>query len=405
MLPCRLFGDSMTNNLISKTIALTDQLAVVPWQPKKERSHYPKKVFAIGDPQTTRARLFSILQSHDLLADSGMIKPEVALVSIGDHFDYAAEPAEVRIESTRILRWLAEHPADQVFLIAGNHDLCRVMELAPFSDKMFQAAQQEAKKIKASEYRGEDITQAEEAFYQRYPSLPSPGVAVKDFLGFSEEQRTLVQKLLLAGRFRLGLHVKTKDQHDALLTHASVTHRELGLLGLSFTSSAQSIALALNQTLTNAVEKVRPDWSCGRINTPLCLSPLHVAGFAEQEGGGLLYHRPADPERTNADKQWEFDPKMPRRFDPRTLPMGLVQIIGHTGHSKCVKSLGAWLDLVAQQTPCGGLRTLSATPQNVRYSMGINPPNPQEATVYMIDIEINNKELSQHPLLELLSLY
>jgi hypothetical protein len=393
----------MTNDRIRRAIALAEKLVSIPWEPKKDSVATPSRVFAIGDPQTTRAKLFSILESHHLLADSGMLKPEVALISIGDHFDYDAEPAEVRVESTCILRWLAEHLPTQVHLIAGNHDLCRVMELAPFSDKMFLAAQQDAQKIKAAERRGEDIAKAEEAFYQKYPSLPSPGVAVKDFLGFSEEQRSLVQRLLLAGRFLLGLHAKTHEQHDTLLTHAGITHRELRLLELPLNASAKHIAGALNQTLANAVQKVGQDWSNGRVNTPLSLSPLHVAGFAEQEGGGLLYHRPANPERTNTDKQWEFDPKRPRRFDPRELPVDLLQIIGHTGHSKCLKSLGSWVDPLSHQTPYGGLRTLSTNQKTVSYTIGIKAPKPSEATVYMIDIEIN-KELSQHPLLALQSI-
>ena len=393
----------MRNDPIHQALALTDQLAKTPWEPQRNRAAPPQKIFAIGDPQTTRAHLFSILAGHDLLADTGMLRPEVGLVSIGDHFDYHAEPAEVRTEGARILRWLAEHPENQVHLLAGNHDLCRVMELAPFTDETFQAAQREAERLKSAEHSSEDDAAAEAAFYQRYPSLPSPGVARRDFLGFSEEQRALVQRLLLAGRLRLGLHVKTHEQQDALMTHAGVTHRELGLLGVPHDASAASIASALNKRLAEAVEEVREAWSTGRVHAPLSLAPLHVAGFAAQEGGGLLYHRPANPARTNADKQWEFDPRMPRRFDPRSLPVGLVQIVGHTGHSKCLTSLGSWVGREALQTPAGGLRTLSATPQGVRYTMGIAAPNPSEATVYMIDIEIH-KELSQYPLLALQSL-
>ena len=78
----------MNNNLIQKTIALTDHLAAVPWQPKKESPQAPQKVFAIGDPQTTFDESLGILRGHGLLAERGRLRVDVGRVSIGDHFDF-----------------------------------------------------------------------------------------------------------------------------------------------------------------------------------------------------------------------------------------------------------------------------------------------------------------------------
>jgi hypothetical protein len=458
----------MSMHRIQRAITRSKELSQIPWRPTPD-GPTPSRSFAIGDPQTTTQKLFSILDAHRLLGDDGMLSPDVALVSIGDHFDYAASPEECRAEGGLFLRWLAEHPANQTHIIVGNHDLCRVMELAPFTDEVYQQAQREARLL------------TEDEFLQKYPSVPSPGSTLKDFLGFSASQRSLMQELLLGGRLRLSLHVVTEAGHDALVTHAAVTEREFFLLGVdgeeasvarrsTLVRDAHQAAMvrasALNRYLQDAIERVRDDWSSGKIHTPLSLSPVHEMGFAGQEGGGLLYHRPANPERffssttqkklySNGassahpgepsssskprgkheqsessephaqmrekhersesaeqrahmrvliNKQWEFDAKMPRRFDPRTLPLGILQICGHTGHSKCLSSLGDWVTPEAKKRAIGGLRTLTATRENVNYHVGIVTPNPDEATLYMIDIEIH-KEQSEYPLLPLRSVH
>ena len=68
---------------------------------------------------------------------------------------------------------------------------------------------------------------------------------------------------------------------------------------------------------------MRDDWGRGA-PTPLSLEPMHAAGIPGEEGGGLLYHRPSNPERRGADRSWELAVARPRRFDPRTLPPGLT---------------------------------------------------------------------------------
>src|SRR5262249_10358500 len=145
-----------------------------------------------------------------------------------------------------------------------------------------------------------------------------------------------VMELLLAGRFDLALVGELPDGRAALLTHAGITGRELTMLGAAAEPAA--IAASLQAQLARAVDQVRDDWTRG-VATPPSLEPLHVAGIPGEEGGGLLYHRPTNPERRGADRSWERVGPRPRRFDPRTLPPGLTQIAGHTGHNKCLAEL------------------------------------------------------------------
>jgi hypothetical protein len=390
----------MTTERIQAACDRAHALLDVPWRPAAARAHTPARRFAIGDPQTTRARFFAILDHHALLGPDGMLAPDVSLVSIGDHFDYAGEPADVAREGLAILRWLAEHPAEQAPILLGNHDLCRVMELAPLSDHDFAAARALAVPIKAAERQGEDVDARVQAFLARFPSLPSPGIAAKDFLGYSEAQRALVQALLLGGRVRLALAAELATGAPALLTHAGVTGRELALLATTPVTT-HAIAAALNQWLAGAIERARPHWEAGRVTEPLSLAPLHVAGTAGQEGGGLLYHRPAHPERPGADHAWEFSPRAPRRFDPRTLPAGLVQVCGHTGHKKCLHELHVWIGASARAASHGGLRTLRAHGDEVAYEWGIVDAPADHARLHMIDAEMNAASPAAYPLLPL----
>ena len=85
-------------------------------------------------------------ERHALLGPDGALRPEVQLLSVGDHFDWGGvhERARVAHSSLQLVAWLASHPADQAVLLLGNHDLGRVGELAHFSDAAFAAAQAEA---------------------------------------------------------------------------------------------------------------------------------------------------------------------------------------------------------------------------------------------------------------------
>src|SRR5690606_21997966 len=86
-----------------------------------------------------------------------------------------------------------------------------------------------------------------------------------------------------------------------------------------------------------------------------------------------LYHRPSNPDHENADKAWSLAPSRPRRFDPRTLPAGITQVVGHSGHAKCVYELGPWVADAAKRRERGGIRTLRVAGTSVVYDMGIAP--------------------------------
>jgi hypothetical protein len=203
---------------------------------------------------------------------------------------------------------------------------------------------------------------------------------LKDFASFSEAQREHVERALVARRLRLAMVVELHGAH-VLLTHAGVTPRELRLLDVP--AEPFAVARALQSTFSDAVARVEPAWREG-IRARLELEPLHVAGRSRREGGGLLYHRPARRDREGADPAWELAPESPRRFDPRDLPRGLVQMIGHSGHARTVRALPGF---VVEGTERDGipLRTLSALDDRVRYEEGIAAPLPGAATVYMVD--------------------
>src|SRR5207247_1250130 len=91
---------------------------------------------AVGDPQAPLARFMDILEHHGVLDDDGGIAADTLLISIGDHFDYgAARDAErAADDGLALLAWLVSHDEDRAIVIAGNHDLGRVGELATFDD-------------------------------------------------------------------------------------------------------------------------------------------------------------------------------------------------------------------------------------------------------------------------------
>jgi len=370
------------NAAIERAIRLRDGAVLQPpaW------SERPARIVAIGDPQSSSERWFGALAAHGLLGDDGWLRPDVRLVTMGDYFDYyVPERERARVEGVLILGWLAAHSSEHVTLLFGNHDAARVMELAGLGDERFRAAADAAGEIiqLPRDQRGE----REAEFARRFPEISTPGYAARDYNAFTVEQRALVQRLLLGGRFVLAV-TSTVRGTPVLLTHAGITWRELTMLCLR-DHSAQAIARALNDRLAGAIREVAADWRAGT-PTPLSLEPLHVAGADGQEGGGLLYHRPSDPERPGADPAWESGSRAPRRYDPRTaLPRGLTQVIGHTGHRKACHELPRWLAPNIDLGP-GGVRTLRvALDKTVSYTRGIQPTDGRDAVVYMIDPEMH----------------
>jgi hypothetical protein len=195
---------------------------------------------------------------------------------------------------------------------------------------------------------------------------------------------------LLAGRFRLALVGELPAGGPALITHAGVTSRELEMLGMADVRDPHALARALDAFLSAAVGRVRAEWDRG-VSTPLSLAPLHVTGGDGFEGGGLLYHRPSNPASGST-----FDPVRPRRYDPRTLPSGLVQIAGHSGHAKCVYELGDWCTAAARARKHGGIRTLRVDGDQVTYDLGISA-----GSMILIDGELRRVPVEEVDLLPL----
>jgi len=348
----------------------------------------------MGDPQGPFDKLLAVLDNHGALRD-GRLADDVVLISIGDHFDYDFQDWYTAGQhGLRFLRWLASHDDAQVKLLLGNHDVSRVMELISVTDERFGDARELAQSLD-----GDPALDA--TFRAAFPELPSPGLVGRDFASFSVAQRTLVMELLLAGRFHLALAGELPGGRGVLLTHAGVTNRELEMLNLrGAPAEPRTIANALQARLASALGRVRGDWMSG-IPTPLSLEPIHVAGIPGEEGGGLLYHRPTNPERPDADRSWELAFARPRRFDPRTLPIGLAQIAGHTGHNKCLAELGPWSTEAARGRKHGGIRTLRLAGDTVTYDLGVPDPADEVADLILIDGELRRVPAAEVALLPL----
>ena len=341
----------------------------------------------LGDPQAPFAAVMKLLAGE--LGSDGMLRGE--LISIGDHFDYDLTAPDVsRAEGLRVLRWLAAHPPEQVQLLIGNHDAARVIELALVSDREFAEARELAWSIEAtkrSEGRAAAKQRERTEFEPRFPTISTYGLVARDYASFSVEQRDLVVELMLAGRFYLALTGTLPDGRDVLLTHAAVTEREL--VQLAVPARPATIAAALEQLLGDAIAARRNDWQRGAI-TPLSLEPVSQGGVPGEEAGGLLAHRPSNPDRPGADRRWENAPARPRRFAPRELPIGLTQVAGHTNHVMCVKELVPWVTPRAAAARYAGLRTLRASPVEIIYDLGVLPPADGVADLILVDGELRD---------------
>jgi hypothetical protein len=309
---------------------------------------------AIGDPQAPLHRFFEVLAHHRLLGADGRLRPHVHLVSMGDHFDWgpAAQRAQATAEGTCLLWWLSAHPADQVTILLGNHDLARVEELADFSADAFAQAQAEAMAV----WKGGQPLEAEEAaFTARWPQLPDSEALARDYACFEVSQRALVSVLLRECRAQIAL-----ERGGLLLVHAGVTRDDLALAGLPTHGDAAQTAQALNGWLQARVAA----WSGAG---PLELSPLHQRGTAAGgEGRGIFYQRPSNPMLEPAAR---FAGPPARRFDPRRMPLQLTQAIGHIRDDKCRALLGPWA--VGEVAGDGPLRSLTVEGEEVRYQAGV----------------------------------
>jgi calcineurin-like phosphoesterase family protein len=356
----------------------------------REEGRVRRIIAAIGDPQAPLSTLLAILDRQRLLGEDGRLRPEVRLVSMGDHFDYG--PAEIRREAgrdgVRALCWLAAHPADQVILLLGNHDLARVGELGRFDDDAFTAAHVEA----LAAYRALSTDPDLEAkFLARYPMFPSAEIIARDYCTFSVEQRDLVLRLLRAGRARIAY---ARDP-SLLLVHAGATYEDLGLIGLGREDASDALAAAeaLNAFLDRAVDRWDPT-----ADAPLDLSPLHRPGDAVLgEGRSILDHRPSHPDVSPGELS-SGPPR--RRYDPRTIPLGMAQAIGHIRDGKCRRLLGAW---VRDEPPADGpLRSLVTDGRSALYGFGVPSAAiaPNEGRILFLDGGMSAAPTERYDLLD-----
>jgi hypothetical protein len=338
---------------------------------------------AIGDPQADITRFLAILDRHGLIGDDGWLRPDVQLVSVGDHFDWgkAHERAAGARSALQLVAWLAAHPADQAIILAGNHDLGRVGELADFTDATFAEAQAEADLL----YDGDDTDEVQErAFLSRFPQVPTVELVARDFSAFQTEQRTWVTHLLRERRLRAAFAAGP----GLLVLHAGVTLEDLSVVDLSEQrlADAEAVAEALNRALDAAVDA----WRGERLVVP----GLHQPGSADYgEGRGIFYHRPSlRPEEADRTR---VTPR--RRFDPRRLPPGLTQVVGHTRDKRSRELL-----CLPGEVRDGVLRHLITDGERVHYAHGTpSRTGPGEGALIFTDGGMRESPIEAYELLDL----
>lgn len=333
-------------------------------------------LLAMGDPQANRDVVLRHLTRHgllrppragQLLEDTPRFAPHTRLLSIGDHFDWGLPNQPAREHAARdgeaTLRFLCAAPPEQVIVLAGNHDLARVADLHDVDDHTFAGWQV----LADAHYYGHGDEAAHgdlsddsaDRFFAACRRLPSTEMVARDLSTYRASQQALVRTLLLRRRLRLA-----HAEHGVLFTHAGITRKTVARLGLLEEASAARIAAGLNQALDDAVDHCLR----GRRRQPLSIPGIYRPADGIGEGDGMLLHRPLYLEKD----QW----LEPRRFDPRTLPRGLWQVVGHVRDARCISALGPWSEPTMPRP--GVLRHLMvtgprATP-TVVYRHGLPPP-------------------------------
>jgi hypothetical protein len=334
-----------------------------------------RRRIAMGDPQAPFDKVLAILDGQGLLGDEGLLRPDVELVSVGDHFDWG--PREVRSQARedglRLLAWLAAHPPDQVTILVGNHDLARVGELHHFDEAFFARAQDEADALyfdNLSPGQHDALRGQEASFRDRY-ALPSAEVLARDFAAWSVEQRDLVAAMLRRGRFVAA----RAPSPTLLLTHAGVTQDDLDAVGVPRGASALDAAHALNEALARAVA----GWDG---TSAFAIPGVHRPGNSIEEGRGIFFHRPSNPEGREHLRAELFAGPPRRRFDPRRIPK-FSQAVGHVGDSKCRELLEAWCE--GPPVRAGQIRQLETDGRDVRYVAGVFTPAEGSGVVVFLD--------------------
>ncbi|AGC48749.1 hypothetical protein MYSTI_07477 [Myxococcus stipitatus DSM 14675] len=343
-----------------------------------------RRRLVLGDPQAPCDKVLRILEHHGLLGEDGGLRPDVQLISVGDHFDWGppSERDAAAESALALVAWLASHPADQVIMLLGNHDLGRVGELAGFDDARFAAAQAEADRIYQ---HGVTDEAGERAFLERWPQVPTAELVARDFGNFRQAQRDWVEHLLRVRRFRAA-HVAGTG---LLVLHAGVTHEDLEVTGLAREHHADAHAVA--QALNTVVDERVAGWTGGRLELP----GLHHPGDAASgEGTGIFYQRPSlkpeDAERTRQTPR--------RRFDPRRIPSGLTQVLGHTRDKRIRELMG----VTSGAARDGVVRHLVTDGARVTCAHGAPPPTgAAEAVLVFVDGGMSHCPVEDYELFDL----
>ena len=348
----------------------------------------PALKVAMGDPQAPLPRVLEILDRHDLLGEDGRVHERALLISMGDHFDWGPpeDRAYAAASGYTLLAWLAAHPEGRVTILVGNHDLARVGELAPFDDLTFAEARNEAHALRGIAIGKAGRAERRHALLSRFPTLPSVGVAVRDWATFESRQRALVEALLRGGR----LDACKAVARDLLLIHAGVTPEDLDAIAYA---DDPADALAIERAVGGIFTQAAGAWDG---ETPLTLAPLYRPGsYADGESRGIFVQRPADP-AVGESALFEGPPR--RRFDPRILAPGLTQVTGHIRDQKCRDLMPAWSD---DEPPRDGpLRQLWTDGRRVTYRRG-TPDDKAGATIIFADGGMNHAPPKDYELLDL----
>jgi hypothetical protein len=325
-----------------------------------------RRTIAIGDPQAPFESFLRILAVHGLLADHGTLLDDVRIVSIGDHFDWGSvcDRARATYDGLRLLAWLASHPCDQAILLAGNHDLARVGELAHCDDLQYQRAREEADRA----YRDQQPIRPEAQFCAAF-DLPSWEVASRDLSAFCATQRDWIKTLLRAGRLRLSCALG-----GVLLTHAGISTFELDALALDERArrDPEAISLALQERFERTLRHWRGE--------PLSVPGLHSPGNAHGEGAGILYHRFT----TQPPNRWSTRVDgLRRRTHVSALAPSLTQAIGHTRDHKSLQLLG----LDPTFATVGRLRTLSVDDGRWHYAPRVDLASHRASAAILVHLD------------------
>src|SRR6185295_17988661 len=92
---------------VAAALGLAETWATRSWETSPPFGRPFRRFVAVGDPQSSFERYLRILDRHELLGEDGRLRPDVSLLSIGDHFDYEGDLATAQEDARRLLHWLA----------------------------------------------------------------------------------------------------------------------------------------------------------------------------------------------------------------------------------------------------------------------------------------------------------